>query len=198
MLIVVIASRNWKMLRSFFTTGLILLLASSFVIGWRAVVEFPRSILRYSHVPPSLNGEMPDEMANLRGVAAHLFDSHTLQVAFVAVATIASVLLLCWLCSRPAQPAAFALLVVVTILASYHGYIYDLVLLALVPPLLFAEARERGHSAALLGCGGALAAILFVPFASHGLNIMAFYLSIALAALAIALTMRLRREQFTV
>jgi hypothetical protein len=169
-LILVIASRNWRAIRGFAVTSLCLLLLSFYFVGWRATLGFPATIISYSNLPVSLNGELgehPLDMPNLRGISYNMLISPLSREASIAMGT-AICLLLLWATQRGSDVTRwFSALLIVTLLASYHVYPHDMALLAITVPLLAYSARSTGWSLAVAMLASTEFAFLLVPFLCH-------------------------------
>jgi hypothetical protein len=166
-LILALAARNWKALRGFAVTSLCLLLVSFYFVGWRATLEFPSTLISYSKLPVSWNGQLgehPVDMPNLRGICYNLFSTPVSREISIALATVLCLLLLLVACRHSEVTGWFPALLITTLLVSYHGYAHDMALLALAVPLLLYSARITGWTATLAVLASAELALLVVPF----------------------------------
>ena len=139
-LLALLITRNWRALWGFFVTAVSLFGISVGVAGWRTTIAFPRAVRAFQNLPGQLGGEHPERMPNLRGLLESSLDSRlprdqVLIIAAIASATFALVLFVAGLSRRKRiSSLGFSLVIVVTMLCSYHGYKHDMALLVL--PLL--------------------------------------------------------------
>ncbi len=134
-----------KVLAGFASVAAILLLISAAISGWGFLVSYPRFLANFSHLP--LAGVSDQQMANLRGFFGLAFP----RMAPVALGmTVFSSLFVLWLAlsswiesSRARQSAAlaFANVVTVAILVSYHVSPHDLSILLLPIAVIFYHLR---------------------------------------------------------
>ena len=169
-LIIALASRNWRAIRGFAVTSLCLLLVSFYFVGWPTTLEFPATIVSYSKLPVSLNGQLgehPLDMPNIRGICDNILTLTVGRSVSIALAT-AICLLLLWTAYRTSDVTRwFPALLVVTLLVSYHVYPHDMAPLAITVPLLAYSARGRRWTPALAMLASTELALLFVPFLWH-------------------------------
>ena len=147
MLMALLVWRKWRALAAFVWTAAALAAVSVAIVGWRAVWEYPRALMKFNQLAGSLGGEHPQSMPNLRG-CIYLIWHNRLSIEAIAVLTAAlSLLLLAALAillkKRVAvSPAAFSLTIVVTLMVSYHAYLHDDSLL-LLPVFLMTQQMQR-------------------------------------------------------
>ncbi len=117
--------RKSRTLRSFFLTSGGLPLFSFLLVGWRATLGYPRALLRYAGLETP-GAEHPASMPNLRGFLYLLLHAHlppswlqkiTLALSLLLLAATVLLLTRC----RQVSPVSFSLLVLVTLLTSYHA-----------------------------------------------------------------------------
>jgi len=119
------------------------------VIGWRGFLDYPGYVWRLEQIM-GRGAIVPDNMPNLRGFLAIFFrDGHPTALALGATGSICLLILAIWI-FRSAQHAGnlelgFSAAILVTILISYHAFIYDLGLLLLPALLLLGEGMRRKH-----------------------------------------------------
>ena len=158
-LLLMAIARKWKLLIAFFETGLVLLGISIALVGWRAVVTFPRFLMQFNRLPAGVAGAYPETMPNLRGLLDGALGS-TISPAAMQFALVGfSVFLLLLVtvaclsdngtlipsepvlrnagrrpysgCSSGISDINFALLMVATLLVAYHLNMHDLALFLL-------------------------------------------------------------------
>ena len=182
-----VAARNWRLVASFLATGLGLLVASVALVGWRTIIALPGTILAYSHLPLKVGGEVPETMPGVRGLASVLFRSSVERATFLLLVT-GLCLGLVWLANRRGtNPSAFALTLVVSLMVGYHSYMYDMVLVVLLLPILSSGIAARGWNWARRTVALGLAALVIAPFLPGEVATMAFYFSLIMLALLVAL-----------
>lgn len=135
--VLLLVKRRWISVRAFIFTGLALVAVSSAMIGWSGVISYVKFL---SWINRTHYAIYPGNMANVHGfVEAVLGFSHPGAVSSPLIGVI-SVALFIWCLSRwrggwePTDPLfdlRFSHLIVITLLISYHAYVYDLTLLAL-------------------------------------------------------------------
>ncbi len=168
-LLIMGVTRRWKLLLGFCGAGVALLAASIPLVGWRSVLEFPRFLLQFSHLPPGVSGAYPETMPNLRGLMISLFHASLSPMAIGAMVFALSALVLllvgisCVRRQESSSELSFSLIVVASLLIGYHVNGHDLTLL-LLPIFLIADyvaARELTVVRALLGMSAGL--LWFLP-----------------------------------
>ena len=157
--IAMIAARNWAAIRGFLSVSAALAIASCGLIGWRAVINYPKTILSYAALPANAAGtlgkEVPAVMPNLRGLLYHIVGSQRVRTFALLAGTMLCLVML-WIAARTADKiAAFTVSLLVMQLVSFHGGFYDLVLLLPLGPVF--AARRRKSSLLVF------ASLLFVP-----------------------------------
>jgi hypothetical protein len=172
------AAGLWRTIAAFTATSGALLAASAMQIGWRAVfVGFPQSILAFVRLPRALFGEDVRHMPNLRALwLALLGPGMAARVPTVG----SSLLLLLVLATvfrrryRASLRIKFALLLVSTVLLSYHCYVHDAVLLLPAALLLCGANRELRSATRRLAVWTVAAAIYLAAFiAPHSASMLA-------------------------
>jgi len=188
-ILIMIVTKRWKFVRSFLGTCLALLTVSVLLIGWRAVLEFPRFLIRFGHLPPDVAGAYPEAMPNLRGLVYVVLNSKvsSLVIQGTVIGCSMLMLLLIWIScfsnSGRMSGIAFSLIVVASLMVSYHLNTHDLTLLVL-PMFLVADyvaARELTAIRVLLGMGAGL--VFIVPSLLLPPPVMAVAVLLFLAAL---------------
>jgi hypothetical protein len=168
LLLALAITRRWKSLAGFFGTCAFLFGISVALVGWTTTLSFPRAVAAFNASPSSRGGEYnPAGMSNLRGLMLSLFNSrtpHDLIVAFVialSVLLVGAVLVTVLTHGRGISDLDFSLIVVITLLASYHSYGHDLILLILPLFLVvnYVGRQEFSHFRLILGM---IAGLLFI------------------------------------
>lgn len=149
LLLALAITRRWKAVAAFFGTSALLFGLSVAIVGWRTTLSFPRAVAAFSRSPAYRGGEYnPAGMSSLRGLMLSLLDSHLPQdvirtvVIGVSVILVAAVLLVVFTHRPRISDLDFSLIIVVTLLSSYHAYGHDLILL-LLPLFLVANYISR-------------------------------------------------------
>jgi hypothetical protein len=138
-----VVARRFRVLFGSCITSLALLAVSIATTGWRAFLDYPRYLLRVNRLATGINN--PRDMPNVRGLVdvagAGVLSPVTLNVIVAAM----SLALVTWLATKHRRftpgdsgvfTLAFALDLVVMLLAGYHAHVFDLVLL--VPAMAIA------------------------------------------------------------
>jgi hypothetical protein len=194
MLLAFLVWRKRQTLWSFLATSGALTLLSTFLVGWRATFSYPRALMQYAGMHNRLGAEHPASMPNLRGFLYVLLHAHmpasllqkiTLAISLVLLA--ATMLLLNRY--RRISPLSFSLLVVVTLMTSYHAYLHDNCLL-LLPMLLLGNimlqsGRFRAPTAVTI------ATIFLLPLAPTSLTTTVWQMFLAIATLAALLAFQM-------
>jgi hypothetical protein len=189
LLLVLLVCRRWRALGAVGGAGLVLAAISAALVGWGAVLHYPRALLEFSRIPASLGGVYPRMMPNVRGFATTVLAAHasaqTLQLAIAIVSVVLLLLLVraCLLAPRPFSGVGFSLIVGISLLVGYHVYPHDLALLVL--PLCLVADRLAGGTSRYpdIVLAGTACAIYVVPLLGLGapvlfLAVLAFALSL--------------------
>ena len=143
-LAVMLCLKKRKAAMGFAVVAMLLGLISIAVVGWRTTLAYPGYVL-HLEVMGGNGSIVPADMPNLRGLLDTLPHLHHLRV----ILTVASSLIMFVLAFAKWKPDAtestfdlgFALVIVVTVLVSYHALAYDLTLLLL--PILLVVNRLK-------------------------------------------------------
>ena len=136
LLLVMAVRRRWRFVLAFVGTCVALAAVSMLLVGWRTTLNFPAFLVHFNRLPADVAAAYPDKMPNLRGLVYILLGSHlSLQrsqmlAAVLSLAAIGLLLLFLW-GRRKLSNLDFALVVTVSLLASYHVNLHDLALLEL-------------------------------------------------------------------
>jgi hypothetical protein len=143
--IILLFSRRLKAVLGIACSAALMLVISIAVVGWCELLDYPRYVWKLEQVM-GRGAIVPDDMPNLRGlVAIFLPDGHPLGLALTAAGSV-SLLILAIRLFRGAERSGtldlgFSVAILVTILVSYHAFMYDLALLFL--PMVFLLDRAR-------------------------------------------------------
>ncbi len=150
MLLVMLVIKKWKVITGFLAASVGLFSISVALVGWHGTLRYPVAMLQYARLPYNTGGgEYPEFMYNLRGFAYVLLHSKlantTLHTGTLVVSAIMMLLVAVPFLARRRNLSAvdFSFIVVVTLLASYHCYVYDMSLLVL--PLLLVAGHIAGQ-----------------------------------------------------
>ncbi len=138
-LLVMLLKKKWKLLAGSLLTAAGLAMISAAIIGWQGVIRYPHYIWSLEH---HLGRSIlpPRDSANLRGLIEQVFSSWASQsvILIVVIAASAGAILLLlrkWHCIHQDESQQldliFSLTLLVTLLVSYHGMLYDFTLLLL-------------------------------------------------------------------
>ena len=171
LLLVLAFDRNWKAIRGFVCAVAMLFAASVVLVGWHSTVGFPKAILALSKLAPRISEPGAERMVNVRGLTQWLLASHLPHGLVMLIAGLTSLALVCLLIMlvrrNPISELGFALVVTITVLASYHCYTHDLglVILALflVAQYLTAQDMTNLRIALAIGAGCTLFAPSILP-----------------------------------
>ena len=145
--IILLFSRRRKAVFGAVCSAVVMAAISIAVVGWRGFLDYPGYVWRLEEVM-GRGAIVPDNMPNLRGFLAIFFrDGHSTALALGATGSICLLILAIWI-FRSAEHAGnlelgFSAAILVTILISYHAFIYDLGLLLLPALLLLGEEMRR-------------------------------------------------------
>jgi len=154
--------RKWRLVAGFMTSALGLASVSALVVGWRGMISYPAHIWSLEHhLGPLILAARANP--NLRGLAEGILShwSGTPTVPLVVVllsAIIVFLVVACWRTpiSKPRIfDLRFSLMLVATVLLSYHTLFYDFTLLALAVILVWnyvlgTPSLRTGHRIELL------------------------------------------------
>jgi hypothetical protein len=167
--VILLFGRRLKAVLGIICSALALAAVSIAVVGWRGFLDYPRYVWRLEEIM-GRGAIVPDDMPNLRGFLAIFFrDGRAAALTLVAVGSVLLLIVAIRL-FRAAQQAGnlelgFSVAVLVSVLVSYHAFIYDLGLLFL--PVLFLSNREILSSESAIRKRWALvipvAALFFTP-----------------------------------
>jgi Glycosyltransferase family 87 len=147
--IILLFSRRRKAVAGIACSGFAMAAASIGLIGWGGFLEYPRAVWREEQVM-GRGAIVPNDMPNLRGLIAMFFrDGHSAALALIAATSVLLLVLGIWLFCLAEQARnlelGISVAVLVTILVSYHAFMYDLALLFL-PALLLVDKARAGRA----------------------------------------------------
>jgi hypothetical protein len=172
-LMVMLLTKKWKLLAGSLLTATGLAMVSAAIIGWQGLLEYPNYIWSLEH---HLGRSIlpPRDSTNLRGLIEQVFSSwasaRVILAIVIALSAVAVFLLVRkWRDVRPDESQRldliFSLTLLVTLLVSYHGMLYDFTLLLLpvlvvVNRILIAPPSTSGARISLLA---PIAVLFFTP-----------------------------------
>ena len=199
MLLALLIWRRWRALAAFAAACAALLAISVAVVGWHATWSYPTAVVAFNHLAGSLGGEHPESMPSLRGCLYVLLQNRlsTAALALITIAlSVALLFALALLLRRAANPSptSYSLVIVVTLLVSYHAYLHDDTLL-LLPILIMAERILRTRCTLNhIALATIVAALYLLPLLPSSLSATALQMCAMLVAFAVLLAFELRNE----
>jgi len=146
-----LAQRRWRLIGAFAATGASLVALSIALVGWEAVLDYPRYAWWTDHVQKFRWNFLHGNTPNLRGMVLsllpkHLWPSGEIVVVIASAMVVLGAGYLWWLGkgSVPGLRLVFAASVVATTLVSYHAWVQDLSLLFLPLMVLLDFHLQRG------------------------------------------------------
>ena len=168
--VVLLFSRRLKAVLGIVCSTLAMAVVSIAVVGWHGFLDYPKYVWRLEQIM-GRGAIVPDDMPNLRGFFAIFFRDGHLPALLLGVAGSLFLLILAIRLFRSAEQAdtvelGFSVALLVSVLVSYHAFIYDLGPLFL--PILFfidrarlswGDGMRREHWASVIP----IAALFFTP-----------------------------------
>lgn len=159
------AEEKMKLLYGFLPVAALLALVSLAIAGARAITAYPRYVLHWEDIL-GVSEKIPAHMPNLRGLAYIFLPQGSYLVPLLALLSVALLAFSAWKChNSEVFDLQFSLMLVTTVLVSYHVVSYDLSMLllpvALLANYLLAENRLRRGPGVLVRFG--IAALFFSP-----------------------------------
>ena len=200
LLLAFLVARQWKSLMGFCGTSLILLGASVALVGWKTTFSFPNAVLQFNRLPINLGGDAPSIMPNIRGALYILFHSQmsashlsALTASISALLVIAAITCFARF-KHQALVLSFSMLMAISVLASYHGYLHEMSLMILPFFVVLRHLAQHGFSSIRGALAATIFAVFIVPFAIP--SIVAWVAAILLfaAALLIEILVASRRK----
>lgn len=193
MLLALVVVRKWKVLAAFAATCLVLFGVSVRLVGWHSTLAYPRAVLEFSRLSGSLGGEHPENMPNLRGFVSLVLHSRMSNLAGERIALAFSAALLAGMMlrlrrSRRLSETSYSMVLVVTLLVSYHAYLHDFSLLVL--PCILTADYLAGSKWTMMHTGLAviIAAFYVIPAAPNSMHTTAVQMFAAVLLFAVMLS----------
>jgi hypothetical protein len=196
LLLALIVWRKKKTLVAFALTCAGLIAVSIPMVGSRATFGYPRALMQYARLGGQLGGEHPASMPNLRGILYSLLHTRVTPALLQQVTFAISLVLLAGvalLLKREKQvlPEGFSLVLIVTLLTSYHAYLHDDSLL-LLPCLILGTETLRSHEPLFQVLASLTVATVFVvPLAPTSLTTTVSQMFVVVLAFATLMSVRL-------
>lgn len=171
LLLAFLVARQWKSVVGFCGTGLILLAASVALVGWRTTFSFPNVVLQFNRLPVNLGGDAPGIMPNIRGALYILFHSQMSASHLSALtASISALLIIAAITcfarfKHQALVLSFSMLMAISVLASYHGYLHEMSLMILPFLVVLRHITQHGFSPIRGALAASICAVLIIPLA---------------------------------
>jgi hypothetical protein len=151
MLLVLLLQKRRKTGAGFLIVAMVLGLVSLAVVGWRGIVSYPKYVWEVEKILGKAALSSSD-MPCIRGLLDAITGTRIPHLSAMCMVAVASVALVLWVL-RSWKPTGdsldfdigFSLCVVMTVLVSYHSFIYDLSLLLLPVAIVvshFSEVRQ--------------------------------------------------------
>lgn len=163
--VILLLRRRWPTLKGFAAIATLLVLISTGVSGFQALMGYPR-FLFFDRSYRQVSFFEPEYAANFRGLVYLLVGRKLPASAFVLLVVAFSALALWWAARnwRDEQLGlSFSTAVFATLLASYHLYNYDLTLLLLPTAIVCGELAQAGRLLSSPVSLTAALAVLFIP-----------------------------------
>ena len=196
MLLALIVWRKKRALLAFVLTCAGLIAVSIPMVGWRATFGYPRALMRYAGMAGQFGGEHPASMPNLRGflysawhtrVTPALLRLITFAISLVLLAAMACVLER-W---KELSWDAFSLVLIVTLLTSYHAYLHDDSLLLLPCLILGRQVLHCNEPVFQVLAFSSIAAVFIVPLVPTSLTTTASQMFVVILASATLMSVRM-------
>jgi Glycosyltransferase family 87 len=145
-IILLLVQGKKKVLYGFFPIAAALALASVFIVGSEAMLQYPRYVLHLEDTMAQ-GAIMPSAMPNLRGIFYLLLHGDSAVLVIASVSSVGLLLFAALRCRAGANlvDLKFSLIAVATVLVSYHALGYDLSMLMLPIFLLTNEFLGKGR-----------------------------------------------------
>jgi hypothetical protein len=173
---ILLLRRKWPALAGFISVGGLLILVSVAISGFQVLDEYPRFLLVDSNYQ-QVAGFQPEFMPNIRGIVYLLLNRWiTSSVLNIIVLVLSAVTV--WFAAEKWRDEqlemSFSIVVIATLLASYHLYNYDVTLLLLPVTIVCSEVTQQTRRVASSSLLPAVLIILFI----HPLHTVLIRLSI--------------------
>ena len=199
MLLALIVWRRRRMLQAFVLTCGGLMVASIWIVGWQATLGYPRAVMQYANMEGRPGGEHPASMPNLRGCLYSALHARltplSLQQTTVAISLLllAAMAFILWR-QKHVSPYGFSLVVLVTLLTSYHAYLHDDSLLLLPCLIAGTEILCNGKPATQLLIATCIGLIFLVPLAPTSLSATAGQMALTILVFATLIAIQMLTE----
>ena len=186
--------RNWKFVSGFAAGSIVPIGISLWITGAQGLLQFLRFLLRSNQggASPEQFGLYPGSMPNIRGVLFTIFGGVLSNKLLFSLTAVLSVAVFGWAVQasrRSSLDVRCGLAIMVTLLVSYHLFVYDLAiavlpLLIIVDRMASGSTRRRLYEASLVLSGALLLTTpVHLVILSYGLT--ASYLVIPVCILAL-------------
>lgn len=196
MLLALLVWRKWRVLAAFASGCVALLGWSVGMVGWRTALHYPAAVMAFNRMPGAMGGEHPADMPNVRGCVNALLQGRVPEAAIGWATVVLSIVLLAGmgaLLKRRGKisAAGYSLVIVVTLLVSYHAYLHDASLLLLPMMLMWNQqwiASRVVLPAAILG-------MYVVPVLPTSLSATAVQMVMVMVLFAVGVRLDRRESQ---
>lgn len=199
MLVALLVWRKWRALAAFASGCVALLGLSVGIVGWRTALHYPAAVMAFKRMSGGMGGEHPESMPNIRGCLYALLHGRVPEAAAIgwitfglSIALLAGMALLLKRSGR-SSPAGYSLVIVVTLLVSYHAYLHDASLLLL--PMMLMWGRQCSASRVVLMA--AMLGMYVVPVLPASLSATAVQMVLLMVLFAVGLWMDRRDPQLS-
>ncbi len=162
--VILLFRRKWTVIRGFAVVAFLLALVSIGISGLKVITTYPR-FLFFDSTYQKVAGFNPKYMPNIRGLLYLALDGRLGKPVFAFLVASFSLSVL-WIAAKSWRDEeiglSFSAALLATLLASYHLYNYDLVLLLLPIAILCGELAARGRLLSSTALNLTLIA-LFIP-----------------------------------
>ena len=196
-LVALVTWRRWRTLTAFFWTSIALAGVSVAIVSWSAAWHYPHAVIEFNRMAGAFGGEHPESMPNLRGLIYILLHRSVSEAALARITIALSIVplvppaLLLRRRSSTVFEAGYSLVMVVSLLVSYHAYLHDTSLL-LLPFFLIGGQMSRGRWAAHSAATASVIVSLYViPLLPASLSATAMQMCPAMLAFTMLLCLEL-------
>jgi hypothetical protein len=188
MLLALAFARNWKAISAFFGASFGLFWVSAALVGWRTAIRFPLVLRQFSQLPLGLGGPDLRLMPTVRGILYTALHSRIPINSLEKLTIVLSLALMMTvgvsLRNRESLTLGFALVIVVTLLTSYYGYMHDMSLLLVSFLLTGSYLRGRKLGPVEVTITFAVYALFLLPAISASFHIMVVGMFLGMLLLA--------------
>jgi hypothetical protein len=127
---IVLLGGAWTVVVAMLMSGALEVASTALWVGVDGIVDYVKLMLRLPAMAPMMAAR-PDQMHSLRAFWSLIFGDTTYAVGLYAISAVAAIALAAYVWRRISDPSLrMAALLLSTVLASPHFYVYDLVILA--------------------------------------------------------------------